>query len=73
MLAEKNGDFWLQNLRGEYPLHEAALAKHNGNVMVHRNYYSEYIIIVLILFIVGRTSNTVQLEGNLTFINNHCK
>jgi len=34
MLAEKKGDLWQQNLRGEYPLHEAALAKHNGQLIL---------------------------------------
>lgn len=30
LLQEKKGNLWLQNAKGEYPIHEAALAKENG-------------------------------------------
>jgi len=32
LLREKGGDHWLRNGRGEYPIHEAALAKQNETV-----------------------------------------
>ena len=31
LIIEHKGDIWLQNSRGEYPIHEASLARQNGN------------------------------------------
>ena len=36
LLKDKKGDLWLQNVKGEYPIHEAALAKENGAVVIRR-------------------------------------
>ena len=30
LLIGYNGDLWLQNSKGEFPIHEASLAKQNG-------------------------------------------
>ena len=31
---DKRGDLWLKNQRGEYAIHEAALAKQNGEIYI---------------------------------------